>query len=222
MDATAIIARVSFARSLESHVIEALAATSHTREIERGTMITMEGEPAEAMYLVIDGRIKVVRHAPNGREQILHVVEPVGHFNTVPMLDGGVCPATTEALLPSVLLVLPRLGLQDCLGRYPTLGQALLAEFASRMRMLVGLVEDLALHTVHGRLARLLLMQAQAAADGNPTPPLTQTEIASHIGTVREMVGRALKSFEVAGLIRLERGAISIIDAERLAEQADF
>ncbi len=222
MDRREVIRHVSFAGLLGDAALEALAASAVERRVERGTLITLEGDPAEAMYLVAAGRVKVARYSAEGREQIMHVVEAGDHFNTVPIFDGGPCPATTEALLPTTLLVLPRAAMHDLIQRYPELATALLHELAGRLRMLVGLVEDLALHTVHGRLARLLLQQAAAAKHGEPPPPLTHTEMAAHLGTVREMVGRALKSFEVAGLIALERGSIRILDRDGLRKCAEM
>lgn len=221
MDRKAILRRLSFAAQLPEPIIAALAQIAQPHEVERGTLITLEGTPAEAMYVVAEGRVKVVRHSLEGREQILHVVEPVGHLNTVPMFDGGLCPATAEAQLPTTLLVITREHLLELVEREPLLGLALLREFCGRMRMLVGLVEDLALHTVHHRLAKLLLANAEAAARGQQPRALTQAEMASMIGTVREMVGRALKSFEAAELITLERGTITILDYEGLRERAE-
>jgi CRP-like cAMP-binding protein len=222
MERREAIRRVTFARELEDQVIEALAAKAVERRVGRGATITLEGEPAEAMYLVVEGRIKISRYSAEGREQIMYTAEAGDHFNTVPLFDGGSCPANTEALVPSLLLVLYTEHVQAVAWRYPQLATALLREFAGRLRMLVGLVEDLALHTVHGRLARLLLQQAEAARHGNHQPPMTQAEIAAHLGTVREMVSRALKSFEVAGLITLERGTIRILDPEGLRARADL
>ena len=222
MDRLDGLRQVRFARSLGEPVLRALASIAVEHRVERGTVITLEGEPAEAMYMVVAGRVKVVRYSAEGREQIMHVVEPGDHFNTVPVFDGGPCPATTEALLPTTLLVLERDALLDLIHRYPELASALLREFAGRLRMLVGLVEDLALHTVHGRLARLLLQQAEAAEQGEPAPPMTQAEMAAHLGTVREMVGRTLKSFEAGGLIALDRGAIRILDREGLRNRVEM
>lgn len=222
MDRVASIRQVSFARRLPEEVVLALAGIAIERTIERGTVITLEGEPAQAMYIVAEGRVKIVRHSPEGREHILHVAEPIDHFNAVPIFDGGPCPATTEALAPTRLLVLPLDRMLALIQRHPELALALLREFAGRLRMMVGMIENLALHTVHGRLARLLLQQAEAAEQGAAPPPLTQAEMASRIGTVREMVGRALKSFEAAGLIALERGSIHILDREALRERAEL
>lgn len=222
MDRRRLIQQIGFARRLSDAALDALASRAVPMRVERGAMITLEGEPAEAMYLVVEGRVKVVRYSAEGREQIMHLAERGDHFNTVPMFDGGPCPASSQALQSTMLLVLRRVDLLDLIEQYPDLSIALLHEFAGRLRMLVGLVEDLALHTVHGRLAKLLLQQAQAAEHGSPRPPMTQAEMAAHLGTVREMVARALKSFEAGGLISLDRGAIRILDREGLRERTEM
>lgn len=222
MDRRAALQQVRFAKNLSSQTLDALAARTSERRVDRGTILTLEGEPAEAMYIVADGRIKVVRYGAEGREQILHVAEAGDHVNAVPMFDGGTCPATTEALQPSTLLVLHRDDLHDLIGSHPELALAFLGEFAGRLRMLVGLVEDLALHTVHGRLAKLLVQGAEAAERGHQAPPMTQAEMAAHLGTVREMVARTLKSFESSGLIALDRGTIRIIDRDGLRKRTEL
>lgn len=221
MDRRTLLEQVSFVRRLPALIVDALARGAGEQAVERGAIITVEGEPAAAMYVVAEGRVKIVRHSLEGREQILHIAEPFDHFNTVPVFGGGSCPATSEALLPTRLLVLPREQIRQIAYEHPDLALALLGEFANRLRGLVGLVDTLALHTVNGRLARLLLDQAAAAAAGHPAPLLTQAEMAAHIGSVREMVGRALKTFEAAGLIRLERGSLQICDPAGLQRQAD-
>ncbi len=90
-----------------------------------------------------------------------------------------------------------------------------------RARYLVGIVQDLAMRNVKGRLARLLLDQAEAAERGTPLPPLTQEEIASHLGTVREVVGRAMRSLAAEGVITVDRQRIEIADRTRLLAAAE-
>jgi CRP-like cAMP-binding protein len=164
------------------------------------------------MYVVVSGRVKIARIGLNGREQVLNVIPPGGHFNTVPMFDGGPCPANGSALSEVELLVLPRELLLPVVEAHPPLALALLGEFTGRLRHLVNLVDTLALHTVQGRVADLLLLQAEAAEQGEQSTPLTQAEMAARIGTVREMVGRTLRGFETLGLIRLDRGTITLLD----------
>ncbi len=215
---TDILQRVSFCGELPAPVIDSLARIAVPREHHAGSMIQIEGEPADAMYVVARGRVKIARISQQGREQVLNVIGPGGHFNTVPIFDGGPCPANAEALTHVALLALPRDPLLRVAEQHAALALALLREFTGRLRHLVNLVDELSLHTVQGRLAGLLLAQAEAAERGEAVPPLTQAEMAARLGTVREMVARTLKSFEALGLISLERGVITIRDRAGLAE----
>jgi CRP/FNR family transcriptional regulator len=88
----------------------------------------------------------------------------------------------------------------------------MMKDLARRQRHLVRLVDELALHTVQSRLIRLLLDRAESAERGEELVSLTQTEMASQVGTVREMVGRTLKILEGLGLIGLEAGKITVLD----------
>ena len=126
--------------------------------------------------------------------------------------------ANAERLDESKLLLFPTDDLHRIVQRNPMLGLVLLRDLTSFMRKLVNLVDDLALHSVQGRLARLLLRMADDLATGSQ---LTQGEMAAQLGTVREMVGRSLKSFETLGLIKLERGLIQVVNREGLMAQAE-
>jgi CRP-like cAMP-binding protein len=212
---------VSFCAGLPEPAVMALARIATPLQRQAGAIIQFEGDPAEVMYFVVEGRVKIARIGANGREQVLNVIPPGGHFNTVPIFDGGACPANAEALTDASLLALPREALLEVVEQHPPLALALLREFTGRLRHLVNLVDELALHTVQGRLAGLLLDQAVAAERGVSTAPLTQAEMAMRLGTVREMIGRTLKTFEVLGLIRLDRGQITILDRAGLAAQRE-
>jgi CRP/FNR family transcriptional regulator, cyclic AMP receptor protein len=213
--------RVSFCADLPDSVVSALAAIAVPLQRAAGVFIQLEGDPAEMMYVVTNGHVKIARLSEHGREQVLNVIPAGGHFNTVPVFDGGVCPASAQALTDVALLALPCAAMRRAVEQHPPLALALLKEFTGRVRHLVNLVDELSLHTVQGRLAGLLLDHALAAERGQTTPPLTQAEMAARLGTVREMVGRSLKTFEVLGLIRLERGQISILDRAGLAAQRE-
>lgn len=212
---------VSFCTDLPAPALAALVRIAIPLQRPAGTLIQVEGDLAEVMYVVVAGRVKIARVAPGGREQVLYAIEPGGHFNTVPMFDGGPCPANAEALTDVQLIALPRAALRRAAEDHPVLALALLREFTGRVRHLVSLVDDLALHTVQGRVAGLLIRQAEAAESGQGAIPLTQADMAARIGTVREMVGRTLKGFEIAGHIRIERGVISVLDRAALSRLRD-
>ena len=220
-DRTSFIRTVSFCAGLPDSAIAALSAIAMPLQRSAGAFIQFEGDPADAMYLVIGGRVKIARMSASGREQVLYVIGAGGHFNTVPMFDGGTCPANAQAINDLALLALPRDQLLRVLEDHPALALALLKEFTSRLRHLVNLVDDLALHSVQGRLAGMLLEQAAEDERGMQATPLTQAEMAARLGTVREMVGRTLKTFEALGLLRLDRGEIVLLDRAGLAAQRE-
>jgi CRP-like cAMP-binding protein len=213
--------QVSFCAGLPDATVAALAAIAIPLLRPAGTVVQVEGDPAEAMYIVVRGRVKISRIGSNGREQLLNVIPAGGHFNTVPIFDGGTCPANAQAITDVTLLVLPADAMRRVVELHPPLALALLKEFTGRVRHLVNLVDELSLHTVQGRLAGLLLSQAAAAEQGDPAAQLTQAEMAAHLGTVREMVGRALKAFEALGLIRVDRGVITLLDRAGLEAQRE-
>jgi CRP/FNR family cyclic AMP-dependent transcriptional regulator len=180
-DSKALLRQISFARALPDAALTALARIAQPLRQTAGALVQLEGEPAEAMYVVTAGRVRIYRVAANGREQVMNVIGAGGHFNTVPMFDGGPCPANVEAITDVALLALPRDPLLRVVEAHPPLALALLREFTGRLRGLV-----------------------------------TQAEMAARLGTVREMIGRTLKSFEGQGLISLQRGTIAILDREGL------
>ncbi|HEU5101230.1 MAG TPA: Crp/Fnr family transcriptional regulator [Roseiflexaceae bacterium] len=216
-----LLQRVSFCAGLPERAVMALESIAVPLQRAAGAVIQLEGDQADAMYVVASGRVKIARIGANGREQVLNVIPAGGHFNTVPIFDGGLCPANAEALDDVDLLALPRDALLGVVERHPALALALLREFTGRLRHLVNLVDELALHSVQGRLAGLLLAQAEAAERGQAVPALTQAEMAAQLGTVREMIGRTLKGFETLGLIRLDRGQITILNQAGLELQRE-
>lgn len=220
-DRTSLLRQVSFCADLPEVTIAALTTIAIPLKRRAGTLMQLEGDPANAVYIVTEGRVKIARVASTGREQVLHILTPGQHFNAVAIFDGGPCPANAQALTDVGLLALPRDAMWAVIEQHPALALALLREFTGRLRYLVNLVEELALHTVQGRLAGLLLSQAEAPERGEVVAPLTQAEMAARLGTVREMVGRTLKSFEALELIRLDRGVITVLDREGLAHQRE-
>ncbi|MGB9753522.1 MAG: Crp/Fnr family transcriptional regulator [Roseiflexus castenholzii] len=185
-----------------------------------GEMLFLAGDPSPGLYVLLSGRVRLSRLSPGGREQVIHIVEPGHHFNSAPVFDGGPCPVNAAAQTDIIALLFPGDRLRALILEHPVVALRLLADSCGYLRRLVDLVDDLALTTVQGRLARLLLTQAEAGERG-VVQPLTQSEMAARLGTVREMVGRSLKTFEAMGLIRIERGTIIIIDRAALERESE-
>jgi len=214
--------QISFLRSVSQAALYDLSAAASNHFYESGTMIFCEGDQTAGLYFIEDGRIKISRFTIEGREHILHVYGVGNTFNDVSALDGGRNPATAIAFTDATVWRISRADLQEVAKRHPELAWSLIESIASRTRSLVSLVESLSVRTVKGRLAHLLLEQAESN-NANEVPRLmTHEEMASHLGTVREMIGRALNSLAAAEIIRVDRHQITILDIERLAAEAEI
>jgi CRP-like cAMP-binding protein len=204
---------------LSQGTLARLATVAVRRTYRPGEIILVEGEPCEAAYFLAEGFVRVYRLSPGGREQVLVRLGPGQAFNTVPPFRAqGVNHATVEALSRVVAYAVPAAEFRRAAAECPDLALAILRDFAERLHHLTNLVEDLSLRTVRGRLARFLLEQAQA---GQVSHRWTQEEIAASLGTVRDVVGRTLRAFADAGLIRMERHRIVLLDREGLEAEAE-
>jgi CRP-like cAMP-binding protein len=202
---------------LSQYELEAVGRYVFERKAERGEILVFEGDPAERLYFVAAGAVKVYKTSADGKEQILQIMRPGDSFNDVPVL-GGVNLASAEAMGPVLLNVINKSDLEAILREHPRVALNVVHVLSERIRQLVSLVEDLSFRHVSGRVARILL---EYAGDGaGERPRLTQQEMAAMIGTAREMVGRSLKGMEEDGAIRMERGRIVITDQDALREMA--
>lgn len=213
---------VPYLTDLPAEIIQTLATTARCHRYSAGALIFTEGDPVAGLFMVEEGTVKICRHSKEGREQTLNLFSSGDTFNDVAALDGGGNPATAIAFTDVTLWRIARPDLQQIAYRYPALAWALIESIARRTRYLVGLVQDLSLRSVKSRLAKLLLDQAQATDQEAVPRMLTQEEMASRLGTVREVVGRALRSLAAGGIIEFDRHQIVILDAERLAEEAEI
>jgi CRP/FNR family transcriptional regulator len=187
------------------------------RHIQRGELLLIEGEAGEYLYYIRTGLVKVFKTSADGKEQVLRIFQAGETFNEVPIFDGGPNPASALVLEEGTVYLLHRSDIQRLLSEHPAIALAVIRVLASRLRHLVGLVEDLSFKHVSARVAKTLLLHSEAISGKTPHR-LTQQELAALVGTAREMVGRALKVFELEGLITMEQGRISILDKARLEE----
>ena len=181
-------------------------------------MLLFEGEPAETLYFVVDGAVKVFKTSQDGKEQILQIIRPGESFNDVPVFSGDINLTSAEAMGKVVLNYIKKSDLETILSEYPQVAMNVIHILSQRVRQLVSLVEDLSFRQVTGRVAKMLL---EYAGDGSgDRPRLTQQEMAAMIGTAREMVGRSLKSLEEDGMIKIDRHRIIVADIDALKATA--
>ena len=218
--------RIDLLAGLSDDALARVARVAFPRAYAAGETVIFEGDPCEAAYFVAEGQVRVYRLSPGGREQVLAQLGPGQTFNTVPPFQShGVNHATVQTLTAVTLFVVAREDFRRLVGECAELALAILEDFAHRLDHLTGLVEDLSLRTVRGRLARFLLEHAVGQSDdpsgGGPVVHRwTQEEIAARLGTVRDMVGRTLRAFADAGWVRMDRQRIVLLDREGLEAEA--
>lgn len=200
---------IAFFKDLATEVLTELARSAVWREYAAGEIIFLEGEAAEGLYLLQAGWLKVIKTSPDGREQVLRFVGPGETFNELGVFAQRPNPATAIALEPVSLWRLPRETLTQLLVAHPALAQQVIARLADRVLDLVALVTDLSLRPVTARLARLLL---EGAVDDVLHRPrwYTQAELAARLGTVPDVIQRALQTLAADGLIEVQRHQIRI------------
>jgi CRP/FNR family cyclic AMP-dependent transcriptional regulator len=216
-----LLRRTPYLRSLPAPELRALGTRLRERDYREGDVIFRRGDASEGLGIVLRGRVRTVITSPEGREQVLKMFGPGRTFADIAVFDDEPQPAEAIAVSETTVAFIPQADLLDLLRRHPDVAIEVIRLFASRLRAYKQMVEDLSLRTVVVRVARLLVARAHGTQtlvedSASSSPEFTQDEIAAMVGSVREVVQRALKTLEHAGLIQMARGRVHIIDVEAL------
>ncbi|WP_408932164.1 CRP-like cAMP-activated global transcriptional regulator GlxR [Corynebacterium sp. YSMAA1_1_D6] len=220
-----ILSRAGIFQGVDPVAVQNLIEQMETVRFPRGTTIFDEGEPGDRLYIITSGKIKLARHAPDGRENLLTVMGPsdmfgeLSIFNPGPRTSSAVCVTeVTAATMNSEML-------KQWVADHPSIAQQLLRVLARRLRRTNANLADLIFTDVPGRVAKTLLQLAnrfgvQEGGALRVNHDLTQEEIAQLVGASRETVNKALATFAHRGWIRLEGKSVLIVDTEHLARRA--
>ena len=196
-----------------------------TVRFPRGTTIFEEGEPGDRLYIITAGKIKLARHAPDGRENLLTIMGPSDMFGELSIFDPG--PRTSSAVCVTEVQAATMNSemLKQWVADHPAIAQQLLRVLARRLRRTNASLADLIFPDVPGRVAKTLLQLAnrfgvQEGGSLRVNHDLTQEEIAQLVGASRETVNKALATFAHRGWIRLEGKSVVIVNTEHLAKRA--
>lgn len=208
---TELLRNVPLFRGVGDTILDRLAMRCASRTVADGHILFRAGEPCGGMYIVVEGRVRIYRAAPDGRDQTIAVEGPGHSVAELPLVDGGPYPASAVTMMRSQLLFLPRGDFEHAFRTEPDVAAAVVRTLGARLRHLVQLVETLAFRDVAARLAMFLADLAER--DGRPDGAgvalkldRTQGELAVAIGTARESVSRAIKQLESRGLITRRAG----------------
>lgn len=219
-----VLSQLSHFSNLPAEIQQAIAASATHRHFDAGQVIYVEGEPAEFVYILESGWVKATRMTREGREQAMMFLRPVEVFGDIAVFTGTTYPGTVVALEDVEVWVIPAQTLLDLLPRHPSLAMAVIRHLGGRVLHYISLVEDLSLRSVEARLAHTLLQNAELH-EGQLIVPrrewTTFDEMAVRLGTVRDVLSRALHTLENEGLLKVERREIILLDPKGLAARGD-
>ena len=227
-----ILSRAGIFQGVDPVAVNNLIEQMETVRFPRGTTIFEEGEPGDRLYIITAGKIKLARHAPDGRENLLTIMGPSDMFGELSIFDPG--PRTSSAVCVTEVQAATMNSemLKQWVSDHPAIAQQLLRVLARRLRRTNNSLRrtnaslaDLIFTDVPGRVAKTLLQLAnrfgvQEGGSLRVNHDLTQEEIAQLVGASRETVNKALATFAHRGWIRLEGKSVVIVNTEHLAKRA--
>ena len=221
------LAKVPIFSGLTEGELSFLAQRAVPRSYSAGQSVFGEGEPCSGLYVVESGHVRIFKSSANGREQVLSIDGPGSSIAELPVFDGGNYPASVTAIDDATLLFVSKQDFQALCLAHPQVALKVLRVVGARLRRLVGIIEELSFTTVRHRLASFLLRLAQkegkrSAAGVEITLPASNQELASHIGTVRELVSRNLSRLQAEGMLQDRRTDSDDLQSESVGSRNRF
>ena len=226
IDKIAALKRTPLFRELDDATLSLLAEHAVPRHYRKGDVLFLAGGEADGLFVIVNGSVRAFRESVDGREQVIHVERAGATVAEVPVFDDGTYPSTVAAEEDTDTLFLGKRDVRKLCLEHPAIPLAAVRVLASRLRRCAELVEALSLKEVGQRVARFLVSEArrhgESTGDGFCLT-LTQTnqQIAARVGSVREVISRALSRLQHDGLIVLEDRKLTIPDLEALSSFAD-
>jgi len=215
------LAKAAIFSGLAEAELSFLAQRAVPRHFSAGETVFGEGDPCAGMYVVESGHIRIFKSSAGGREQVLSIDGPGSSIAELPVFDGGSYPASGAALDEVTLLFVSKQDFQALCVAHPQVALKVLRVVGARLRQLVGIIEELSFTTVRHRLASFLLRLAQTEGKRTPsgveiTLTVSNQELASQIGTVRELVSRNLSRLQAEGILKIDGRSMVICNLNDL------
>lgn len=216
------IRQIPLFSGLDDRDLNEILSISEQRAYQRGEMIFSEGDDGNGFYIVETGKVKIYKLSFGGKEQILHIYGPGKPFGEVPVFTGRHFPANAQAVQKSRLIFFPRKAFVERITANPSLALNMLAVLSMRLREFTVMVENLALKEVPARLASYLSLRMQETENQEVVQlPVSKNQLAGLLGTTPETLSRIFSRMSGDGLIEVDRGDITILDAEGIMDLAE-
>ena len=222
IDLAAVLEKTALLSSLTAAELKLLSARTVRRSFHAGELIFSEGEPCHGLHIIARGKIRIFKTSLGGREQVLGVNHPGESVAELPVFDGGPYPASAMAVEDTEIAFISRRDFQAYCMEHPAVALKVLAVVGSRLRRLVGIIEELSFTTIRQRLISTLLRLAES--EGKQTRrgiefqlPASHQELANQLGTVRELISRNLMRLQAEGLLDVDAREIVVKDMKGLS-----
>lgn len=205
---------------LNDDALAHLAERANKRTYSKGQLVFYQGDPANALFVMVEGLVKVFVTSEEGDEMVLVTLQPHDVFGELSLLDGGPRSASAESVEPTTLLELQRGPFLETLKQAPGMTESLLLSMGGVLRRLTEQAADLVFLDLHGRVAKLLVNFAQDRGVQTENGleldlQLTQTDLAGLVGGSRQSVNQILRSFE-------NRGYVDMIGRKMIVKQPEL
>lgn len=225
MDILELLKRVKIFSSLSEKDLQKILNWSTVEKCKKGIYVFHEGDPSERLYIILKGKVKIVKHSPSGQETILEIHAQGDTIAEVAVIDGRPYPASASCLLDCSLLKIGRSQFMDLIARYPTVAQEIIKGLGKRLRDIVAALSSIAAQPVEKRLARTFLKFSERF--GVPSGQLmildlslTRQDLADIIGSTVETVIRTMTKLKKENILTWEGKRIYIKDLKALSKLA--
>jgi CRP-like cAMP-binding protein len=210
-------------RDLAPEALDQLCRYAKHTVLKRGATIFAKDDPGYSLYAVIRGTVKISISSHDGRNAILNLIGPGELFGEMAVLDGQPRSADATANTNCEIFVIDRRDFLPLVRSHPTLAMKFIELLCTRIRWATDRVDQVILQDLPGRLASALLgLTENRRLDAErSTIAITQQEISEMVGMSRESINKQLRAWYLRKWVRLEHGAIVVLDAAALRELAE-
>lgn len=221
VDIVAVLQQTPLFTSLSQPELQQLAARTVRKLFSAGELLFSEGEPCNGLHIIAKGRVRIFKTSMSGREQVLAVNEPGESVAELPVFDGGPFPASAMAAEDTEIAFISRRDFHAYCLEHPEVALKVLTVVGSRLRRLVGIIEELSFTTIRQRLISVLLKLAQTQGKATERGlefelPATHQELANQLGTVRELISRNLMRLQAEGVLQVDARHIVVKNVKAL------
>jgi CRP-like cAMP-binding protein len=221
MDRLQILKKTLFFSSLAEPSLKEISRLFTEEKYERDDYIFFEGDQPEWLHLVMEGRVKLLKHTDTGKDIILQIFTPGDLFGEVALFDRKPYASSAQAMEPSAILKLSRKDFLLFFGRHPFIATEMIAELGRQLREAQATIKSLAVDRVEQRIAHILLKLADKV--GVPEKggvminlPLTRQDLADMAGTTVETAIRVMSRFTKSKIIKPANGKIFLLHPQTL------